>query len=478
MEQPALFTSPYNFRIPLRDSELLYSSFSGAVISLAGDDATSIAQTLSGDVRPLRLQDFPETLADQLQNGGFVTSDPADQLKTIQARFHAARSDYPVVLTLTTTMDCNLGCYYCYEERSPDRLDKLDLDAILALAEQRLCDRQGTRLHVDWYGGEPLLNCQFLEAASEAIQELCRGLSVPYSASLISNGTCWPEDVGAFVSRHRIGQVQISFDGMRENHNRRRRYRNADDQSRRSSFDEAAGVVSKLLDFAKVDIRFNIDTRNAPDLVPFIRFAQSQDWFDRKYPAIFQPARLASYTEHSSFMRKSELTVAEFDDLRELTRSELNQTQVEESEAPEGFPFPKTSVCCALAADAVVIGADGRKYRCGLQVSEPTSAVGSIRFGPFRILDNAADTRSAENERWWRGFDPTNAQSCSKCSFLPVCWGGCPKKHFDGDTHALREQGTYWRRNLARLVTSNLGIELPSVTHFVEREQFRETIPL
>jgi hypothetical protein len=43
--------------------------------------------------------------------------------------------------------------------------------------------------------------------------------------------------------------------------------------------------------------------------------------------------------------------------------------------------------------------------------------------------------------------------------------------HFDADTHALREQGTYWRRNLARLVTANLGIQLSSVTHFEERDQ-------
>jgi uncharacterized protein len=476
MEQSEFFTSPYNFRIPLRDAVLIYSAYSGAVISLAGEDAISIAEAVTGDVRPARLYDFPETLVDQLQNGGFVTADPADQMKVIRERFRAARSDYPVVLTLTTTMDCNLGCYYCYEERSLDRLEKVDLPGILAHAERRLRGRKDRRLHVDWYGGEPLLNCEFLEEASIALQELSQKLSVPYSASLISNGTCWPDDVGGFASRHRIRQVQISFDGMRENHNRRRRYRNGNDQSRLSSFDEAVNVVSELLDFAKVDIRFNIDSHNAEDLVPFIRFARSQGWFERRYPAVFQPARLAAYTDHSSFMRKSELTVAQFDALRELARKELNPELVEESEVPDGFPFPKTSVCCALSPDSVVVGADSRKYRCGLQVSEPKSSVGSVRFdsGLFRILNDTAESRESENERWWQKFDPTEAPRCSKCSFLPICWGGCPKKHFDGDAHALREQGDYWRRNLARLVTAGLGVELPSVTHFSEREQFRE----
>src|SRR5260370_36783869 len=156
MAQPAFLTSPYNFRIPLPDAELVYSSYSGAVISLAGEHALPIAQALSGGVRPICLQHFPESLVEQLRDGGFVTPDPAEQLKTIQSRFRAARSDYPVVLTLTTTMDCNLGCYYCYEERSSDRLDKVDLQAILTYARDRLSGRKDGRLHVDWYGGEPL----------------------------------------------------------------------------------------------------------------------------------------------------------------------------------------------------------------------------------------------------------------------------------------------------------------------------------
>jgi hypothetical protein len=53
-------------------------------------------------------------------------------------------------------------------------------------------------------------------------------------------------------------------------------------------------------------------TRMGFDLVTFsggkgIRGPQNAGWFERKHPAVLQPARLASYTEHSSFMRKSEL---------------------------------------------------------------------------------------------------------------------------------------------------------------------------
>ena len=62
-------------------------------------------------------------------------------------------------LTITTTVDCNLGCYYCYEDRSTDALSREegDVDAIVAMARRMLVGSGKRRLHVDWYGGEPLL---------------------------------------------------------------------------------------------------------------------------------------------------------------------------------------------------------------------------------------------------------------------------------------------------------------------------------
>jgi uncharacterized protein len=135
-----------------------------------------------------------------------------------------------------------------------------------------------------------LLNPTFIEAASRELQRFAKEFHVSYSASLVSNGTSWPEDPGAFVKRHKLRQVQISFDGLRENHNRPRRFTAKVDSSR-SSFDEAADLVDNLLDCVRVDIRFNIDCFNKLDVLPFIEFARGRGWFSRSYPATFQPVR-------------------------------------------------------------------------------------------------------------------------------------------------------------------------------------------
>ncbi len=265
----------------------------GAVINLTGADSHDLAQVLSRGIFEVNADGLPEGLIQQLIAGGFLVPSGTDEVAIIRERYWKARGDTPMVLTVTTTMNCNLGCYYCYESRTGDKLGNSNLESIVAWVQKRLHTAPEKGLHVDWYGGEPLLNPEFIESASASLQKLCTELKAPYSASVITNGTAWPDDVGEFVQRHRIRQVQVSFDGLRENHNQRRRYRPgyAGGESP-SSFDLAVALVDKLLAHTRVDIRLNIDRRNQEDLHPFVEFARARGWFSQQFPAVVQPARL------------------------------------------------------------------------------------------------------------------------------------------------------------------------------------------
>jgi uncharacterized protein len=447
------------------------------MLRFEGGDALELAQVLSGPREEVFLEDFDAPLDQQLPAGGFVVADDQDEVATIRERYWQARRASPLVLTLTTTLDCNLGCYYCYESRSSDRLEVRDVGRVVELAQRRLVESAKRSLHIDWYGGEPLMNLEFMEAASAALQDLCKRSGVAYSASVISNGTCWPEDAGAFVRRHAIRQVQISFDGLRARHDRSRHFRAGyAPSSEVSSFDEAVRLVDRLLDDTRVDIRLNIDRNNREDVVPLIRQARDRGWFRRRFPATIQPARLAAYSERSAFMRTWELTLEEFDAVRAQVRAEVGmEAPVEESEVPDGFPYPKSWVCAALADDSAVVGADGRLYRCGLQVGETHRAVGGLRDRQAELLPilDESDVDKESDDSWWRQFDPTTLPTCSRCSFLPICWAGCPKKHLEQDSHAIAEQGRYWRTNLPRLLARKAGTDPPPGFVYTDGDQFR-----
>lgn len=460
--------SRYNFTVHGQSGEVaLFNARTGCVIAMHGRDGGTLADSLLDPSFCYSDEDVPAPVALELREGGFVVDKHFDELQNIRERYWNARGVTPPVLTITTTMNCNLGCYYCYEQRSSEKLVFSQIPELLALAE-RLVTASGQRsLHVDWYGGEPLLNAEFIELASAQLQQLCRQRDFRYVACIISNGSQWPADVEAFVARHRLRQVQISFYGLRAHHNKRRRYRKGYGTSGSSSFDEAVALVDRLVNCTQVDVRFNIDRRNHTDLLPFIDFARSRGWFCAPYPAVIQPARPAAYSDSSAFMREWELSVGEFDTLRAAVRAAAGSAlKVEESEVPDGFPFPKTSVCAALARNSVVVGAEGLTYRCGLQVGEKARAVGALSAAP-------SVTPSRSDDSWWNNFDPSQAPTCSKCSFLPVCWGGCPKKHLERDQHALNEQGRYWRTNLPRFIAKAAGISEVRDPVVSEQLQFR-----
>jgi uncharacterized protein len=470
--QTSVSPSRYNFAARGSGGAVaLFNTFTGSVIRLDGEHTHQLVDLLLKPSTTFTGAEFTDDLRHQLFRGGFLIATGTNEVEAVRERYWRARGETPVVLTITTTMECNLGCYYCYEERTPDSLGFRDVGAIVDLARQRITESAQRSLHVDWYGGEPLLNLEFIDEASRALQALCKQEKVRYVASIISNGSAWPSDVKGFVARNCIRQVQISFDGLKANHDRRRRFRKGYGRAGVSSFSCAVELVDKLVQCTRVDLRYNIDRGNRGDLLQFICFARERGWFTGPFPAVFQPARLAAYSDSSSFMRNYELSLEEFDALRGDVRREIgSDARIEESEVPAGFPYPKTSVCAALARHSVVIGAEGLTYRCGLQVGEKKRAVG--------VLTGNASTRtsrvdSGTDAGWWDAFDPTELPSCSQCSFLPICWGGCPKKHLEGDQHAVQEQGRYWRNNLLRLVAVEASIEdLQDVT-IPEALQFR-----
>jgi uncharacterized protein len=469
--RPRYRSSRYNFCVPIGEDSVLYNACSGASVRVAGSDARDLARLLCGPPRSISAAAIPRTLSATLRRGGFLVEQTFDELGAIRERYREARGRTPMVLTLTTTQDCNLGCYYCYEERSRDALDESNVSEVVGWTRERLAASGKDSLHVDWYGGEPLLNIDFIEAASVALQALCEETGVSYSASVISNGTCWPDDVAGFIRRHRIRQAQISFDGLKANHDKRRRYRRgrAPDPTA-SSFEQAVAVVDKMLDVVRVDLRFNADHGNQGDLEGFIDFCRDRGWFDRPFPCIFQLARISDFSERAAFLSRTKLPEEEFEGLRERARHMVpHEAMLDETTTRSLYPLPRTSVCAALAEDSIVVGADGNQYRCGLQVGEKNR--------PVAIRGAGGQMTPGRDADWWTEFDPTVQPNCSRCSFLPICWGGCPKKHLEGDSHSLHEQSLYWRKALPQKIAWQFGVALEeSAFSFTEDDQFRPSL--
>ncbi len=89
-------------------------------------------------------------------------------------------------------------------------------DDVIALAERMLDAAQKKTLHVTWFGGEPLLAADVIEALSGRMMALCEAKGAEYSAGIITNGYLLTLENEDLLARCKVKSAQITLDGVGE----------------------------------------------------------------------------------------------------------------------------------------------------------------------------------------------------------------------------------------------------------------------
>jgi uncharacterized protein len=82
-------------------------------------------------------------------------------------------------------------------------------------------------------------------------------------------------------------------------------------------------------------------------------------------------------------------------------------------------------VCYASRESSIIVGADGKAYKCTVAFKDPRNHVGKLSKDGQLILDT---------ECWnkWVHLDSMNTSECNSCSFSPACQGRmCPLSSMD-----------------------------------------------
>ena len=94
-----------------------------------------------------------------LESKRFVIPDDVNEFDFIKTRYLSSvfGEDGIFRLTIIPTLDCNLKCWYCYENHIKSKMAD-DVVSRIELFVDKLCSQRKIRiLHIDWFGGEPLL---------------------------------------------------------------------------------------------------------------------------------------------------------------------------------------------------------------------------------------------------------------------------------------------------------------------------------
>lgn len=306
------------------------------------------------------------------------------------ARFGGKRDKVELCTILTTTA-CNAHCPYCYEVGCEQRTmtDQVALD----VAQWIVIHCNTDKVHLKWFGGEPLCNAPAINIICQYLQDH----DVNYDSSMVSNGYLLDHyDRAEMLDLWLLNRVQITLDGTEDIYNQTKGI-----EGDGSAFVRVLENIRYILELGiRVNIRLNLSNGNHDDLVQLIellkeRLGGYQAFFDVYSKPLFE---CEDYRLTDS---EREMIYDQYMDLdRRLREAGLRGSS--------GMPKVKHRQCMADNGSSVVILPGGELGLCEHHLDD--EYIGTI-------YQEQRDESVVE--RWKERVD--ELPECASCFYYPAC---------------------------------------------------------
>jgi uncharacterized protein len=257
-----------------------------------------------------------------------------------------------------------------------------------------------------------MLQPETLKRIARELHAVTEPLGIPLSMGMITNGVLLtPEFVGEMLP-YGFKWVKITFDGDREEHDRKRVHHN-----RKGTFDQIYANLCAIHDRfggrLKIAIGGNFDNENYESMFALIDRLKTSPFAEDVMMARFKPimpvnpdlasqrqGRISSFCEVCSFNQK------QVEAMTSLTKK-LWDVGMPTDERPDMGP------CEYHSRHSFTIGPDGSLYKCPAFVGLHNLAAGTVDEDEY----NAQGEWQVKYKKWEDG--------CESCHFLPNCAGGC-----------------------------------------------------
>ena len=316
-------------------------------------------------------------------------------------------------LTIAPTIQCNLRCPYCFEVSKPKSIISYEICNDIFEFIKRNSDNSFVNL--TWFGGEPLLAIDRMEYILQRLE--LNNIKINFH-SIITNATLLRGKVLDVFERFPLNHIQITFDGVKDNHDKLRVY-----PTGKGSFDV---IMCNLDEFVVrcpssfISIRVNVGKHNSHDYFEFKetiarRYPKAANIY--VYPGILRGDNDCGYK--TNFFSTKELSTF--------------HTSLSRNDGNVFFPTSICKGCIATQSNSFVIGPKGELYKCLEDIGIREREIGSVVDDKFR--------NSSLFKRYMIHGTFVNDKRCLGCSILPICSGGCPRSRlenkFDGGKNTL-----------------------------------------
>lgn len=373
-------------------SALLFNARTGALIRVSSERRREIETpaVLSGD--------FLEFLLQQ----GFVIGDEVDEVDLIVRGHEQARND-PLLFsaTIELTEACNFRCIYCYQDHVPKHLDDRTAQKVV----HYLCRQMAGihQLHVNWFGGEPLLRLATMAFMSQALAHEAQTHGCLFTQFLTTNGYLLTRPIATQLAGLGISNIQITLDGDQASHDQLRVLASGKG-TYREVLAACENVVSAGIDLM---VRINLTRWNTRQIDGLLADLVSRG---------ISPANTVIHTVRAIDHGNCDPAVSSM----MFTNAEFagEWIRILEIIGKYGFGLPTLAPrpynCAFDLAQTVMIGRDATIRHC-------SSSTGCLA----QLTDSGEETRRTVLYDRVKSRTPFADADCRECSYLPMCMGGC-----------------------------------------------------
>jgi len=426
--------SRYNIFHKIEDDTVLaFNSGTGALAEIEPEQVSIVERLLQNP--NLAESERDKDILNVLIEGGYLIGDGIDEVARLRSQAKTKRlSSAALSLTIAPTLLCNFDCEYCYERQSSVIMTESTQAALLEFSERQMSE--SSQLLLSWYGGEPTLCMPVIERLQSELRLLAEENDVEVQpASIISNGYLLDGETALKLNSLGITEAQITLDGSREIHNKRRKLHDG-----RGTFDRIVDNLSEISRILDTGIRINVDRDNVQDVREVFEILRERGILSH-VRVYFAPVN-SSPGAACADMRDRCFGAEEFSRLQVQLYRELLANGI------YTVDYPQVSggiSCGAVSARSFVVSPNGLLFKCWEQVSsDPEDSIGSV----FSAIP---DEHQRKNMDEFRSWDPFEFEECRECVVLPICMGGCPL-HSLKDGSGKRGLCSPWKYNLPEML--------------------------
>jgi uncharacterized protein len=430
--QPSIF----NLRVPLEstDDVFLMNTMTDAQL-IVSSDVAALLDRFERDANAASLSEDERGAITLLEENGFLVPDRHAERRSIDQFFEVTKSSNAELhITVLTTLQCNFACDYCFQGDHGDYnkfAEKMSLETAQRVSDwiERELDRVNPdKLHIMFFGGEPLLNVPVMYSIAERMKGATSARGLRQTVTIVTNGLLLTEEIVDRMTPLGLYGVKITLDGDRDTHNRMRPLRGG-----QGTFDRIIENIRKVAHKTRVAIGGNYDETSVDSYPALLDFLREQEFADQLSKVNFKPVVRETAVTPKGVLPLTPIS-ADGKPLGGTCMTSAgagtgtacdscgfaadSMSFLREETKKHGFPTPDGvhgGPCHVHMKHAHTIGPDGSLYACAGFTGDKSQSVGHID-----------DRRDPVRQRARERFDRLNPWSeCGDCAYIPVCAGGC-----------------------------------------------------